>query len=245
LARQRGLSLSLQDLFRYQTIRTLAAIATPPDAAPAELHTTPFTLVSETDRSLLPDDLEDAYPLSQLQAGMLYHMQLAPEAHHYHNVDSYSLDLDASFDLEKFRVAAQRIAGRHAVLRTSFDMVRYGEPLQLVHRAVGLEVGYFDIRHMPSAEQAAIILAFVDQEQKHSFDMEVAPLLRLNVHQRAESQVQFTITDFHPIVDGWSLHTIMKELFEAYSTFSAGRSLPEPVAPASTFRDFVALERAT
>ena len=40
--------------------------------------------------------VEDAYPLSMLQGGMLYHMEVMPEAALYHNVNS--MHLKAAFD---------------------------------------------------------------------------------------------------------------------------------------------------
>ena len=45
----------------------------------APVATEPLELVSKADRTRLPEDIEDAYPLSHLQAGMLYHMQLTIE----------------------------------------------------------------------------------------------------------------------------------------------------------------------
>jgi aryl carrier-like protein len=139
LARQRSLKLSLQDLFRHPTISALAAVGREEtELLPAV--TSAFGLLSEQDRSHLPEGLEDAYPLTQLQAGMLYHMQLtrgrvSPD---YHNVDSHCLHLSAPFVPLALQAAVDQVVSRHAVLRTSFEFAHYSEPMQLVHRQARL-----------------------------------------------------------------------------------------------------------
>src|SRR6185437_10638041 len=77
LARQRGLHFTLQQLFQHQTVATLAAAATQPESQPEarqETASEPFGLISAADRARLPEGVEDAYPLTMLQGGMLYHM---------------------------------------------------------------------------------------------------------------------------------------------------------------------------
>ncbi len=76
-ALERGLSFSTQQLFIHQTIEKLASHLAPAQLATAESpRTEPFALVSSRDRARLPEGLEDAYPLTLLQLGMLFHGQL-------------------------------------------------------------------------------------------------------------------------------------------------------------------------
>src|SRR5205085_9845032 len=124
-ARARGLDhLSLPDLFRYPTISQLSQQLTRNGAGHfAVAHTRPFSLISAEDRDKLPADIEDAYPLTMLQSGMLYHMMLTPEASVYHNVNS--MRFRGPFDLDALQQATQRVADRQPALRTSFDFGRY------------------------------------------------------------------------------------------------------------------------
>src|SRR5205085_10812788 len=99
-------------------------------------------LGSADDRRRLPADLEDAYPLTQLQAGMLYHMALAPDEALYHAVGTFHLR--ARFEPAVFQQAVDRVTARHAVLRTAFDLAGDlsggGEPLQLVYRTATVPI---------------------------------------------------------------------------------------------------------
>ena len=94
LAQERGLFFTLLQLFTHQTVARLAG-ALHADGGDglgeAVLPVAPFALVSAADRALLPADVVDAYPLTAVQAGMLYHMAYLPEAIVYHNVYSYHL----------------------------------------------------------------------------------------------------------------------------------------------------------
>ena len=70
LAREGGVNLAVEDLFRYQTVYELARRAKADNGASVIIESRPpFSLISEEDRSHLPDDVEDAYPLTALQEG--------------------------------------------------------------------------------------------------------------------------------------------------------------------------------
>src|SRR6266705_3975762 len=94
------------------------------------------------------NDLEDAYPLTRLQAGMLFHSEYTPDTAIYHDI--FNFQLRASLDLQALEEAIQQLAARHAVLRTSFDLSNFSEPLQLVHRAVQIPLQVEDLRYLSS-----------------------------------------------------------------------------------------------
>ena len=120
-AKRCGLPLSLQDIFQRQTVRELAAHleSSPAEAQEAE-PTEPFSLIPEDDRRRLPADAVDAYPLSMLQAGMLFHSDLDDAAALYHDI--FSFHLRAHFDAAVFETAARRLVASHPALRTSFAL---------------------------------------------------------------------------------------------------------------------------
>ncbi|HEX5709699.1 MAG TPA: amino acid adenylation domain-containing protein, partial [Pyrinomonadaceae bacterium] len=240
-AKARGLSFSLPDLFSHPTIAALSQVLSNNEAAPAS-HTEPFQLISPADREKLPPGVEDAYPLTMLQSGMLYHMTLTPEASVYHNVNS--LRVRGPFDLEVMRRATQHVATQQAVLRTSFDLGAYSVPLQLVHESADLPVAFEDLRELPEAEQSKRIDDYVESEKTLFFDAAKPPLIRIKIHLLKDDEFQWTLTDFHPIIDGWAVAVMLAEISANYATLLAGGALGGVSSPPVTFRDYVGSELA-
>jgi amino acid adenylation domain-containing protein len=243
-AREKGLEFSLQQLFRYQAIGALAReIKTSGASAEALPKTEPFELVSENDRARMPAGIVDAYPLIMMQGGMLFHMALSPETAVYHNVNSWHLR--APFDRERFEAAVARTVARHPILCTSMDLTSYNEPLQLVHESATLHLGISDIRSLSNDEQGEVLDRFVADERVRGFDLTQPPLLRFHIHRRADDSFQFTLTECHPILDGWSLNSTLSEIFTSYFALLRGEPAPPATPPTVTVRDFVLLERQT
>jgi amino acid adenylation domain-containing protein len=242
LANERGMTLSLQDLFLHQTISELAKkLRMTEMRSAANLRTEAFSFISPEDRAKLPDQVEDAYPLAMLQAGMIYHMELAPESPVYHNINSWHLR--ARWDEAAFRQAVDYVVARHAVLRTSFDLTTYSQPLQLVYKKVVLPIQVEDLRQLSLDEQERVLAACLAREKDQRFDFSKPPLLRFHIHRRTDDTFQFTLTECHAILDGWSLTSTLAEIFKYYLALLDHQSLPKEPPPAVSYRDFVFLEQ--
>jgi amino acid adenylation domain-containing protein len=241
-ARARGLQhFQLPDLFRYPTINELSQILAQKKTDRSEFHTEPFSLISTADRDKLSPEIEDAYPLTMLQSGMLYHMALTPDASVYHNVNS--LRVKGPFDAAAMQQATQHIADRQPLLRTSFDFGRYSEPLQLVHKSAHLPVAVEDLRGLSDEQQVAAINDYVASELRNYFDPAKPPLIRIALHRLKDDEFQWTLTDFHPVLDGWAVAVMLTEISASYATLLNGGSLGVHEAPLPvTFRDYVNLE---
>lgn len=256
-ARERGIEFSLQDLFEKQTIAELAAepvadeVAATPDA-PAGTPTPagdtgaslmPFALLTAEDRARLPGGLEDAYPVTRLQAGMLFHSESASGGALYHDV--FSHHLRGPLDLGALQQELDALVQRHAVLRTSFDLAAFSEPLQLVQGQARWPLVSGDLAHLTPSAQEEWLDRFVHDEAQRTFDWTRPPLVRAYVHRRGPEEFQFTLALHHAIIDGWSLASLLTELFVHYLA-RIGRGEP-PAATAAIpvgYRDYVALERA-
>jgi amino acid adenylation domain-containing protein len=238
-AAERGLRFELEDLFRSPTIAELAQVVE--EAAREEATAlAPFALVEPADRERLPEDVEDAYPPSLLQLGMLFHSERAAGSTVYHNVSCYTLR--GTLDPAALEATLAQLAARHPVLRTSFDTTLYSEPLQLVHRATRIPLKLFDLRALPPAAREREVAERFAAERRRRFDWRRPPLLRLWVLLLTDETCALGVTEHHAIVDGWSFATLLAELFALYFA-ELGRGEPLPPPPAAVFRDFVALER--
>jgi amino acid adenylation domain-containing protein len=243
-AREAGLAISVQQLFQNPTIRELARDIRRSESADQETgKVPPFGLITEEDRRQLPAEVEDAYPLALLQAGMLFHSELNPQSAVYHDI--FSAHLRGRFDLPAMRTALAQLAANHPLLRTSFDLSRFSEPLQLVHREVEVPLVVTDLRQLSAAAQDAAIGDWMETEKRQPFDWRRPPLLRIEVHRRGEGAFQLSLGFHHAILDGWSLASLLSELFRRYLALTAQEAETTGAPPAATYRDFVAAERRT
>jgi natural product biosynthesis luciferase-like monooxygenase protein/amino acid adenylation domain-containing protein len=243
-AQERGLTLTIDQLFQHPTIRGLVDALVDAQAA-AQAQAQPpleaFGLIEADDRAQLPAAIADAYPVARLQGGMIFHNQQSPEASVYHDIFSYHLKLP--INVAMLRTAVEQLVQRHPVLRTTFDLTSYSTPLQLVHRSGAQVLHVTDLRHLDPEAQETIVRAWIDQEKQRGFDITQLPLFRFQVHLRSEQTIQFAFSFHHAIIDGWSDVSMLTELFTHYFALLQGTPL-EIAAPATHYRDFVLLERA-
>src|SRR5690349_186967 len=103
-------------------------------------------------------NVEDIYPLSPTQQGMLFHTLLAPGQGLYFN--QFHCTLRGALDPAAFRRAWQQVVNREAVLRSAFVWQELDEPLQIVRREVTPRWQEHDWRGVPAAEQRVRIERF-------------------------------------------------------------------------------------
>jgi amino acid adenylation domain-containing protein len=242
LAKESGLFYSVQQLFQKQTIAMLAAeVNMVGTVAATPRRCAPFSLISPEDRQKLPRDVEDAYPLAMMQAGMLYHMAYMPDQIVYHNV--YSYHIRARCDVEVLREVLCQVTANHPILRTSFDLSSYDEPLQLVHKKILFPLAADDISHLSTGAQEEALDAFFESEKWRRFELSSPPLLRFHIHRRTAETFNLTMSECHPVFDGWSLHSLLAEIFTRYFALLKHAPAPNYQPLSSTYSDFVKLER--
>jgi amino acid adenylation domain-containing protein len=184
--------------------------------------------------------VEDAYPLTMLQAGMLFHSELDAGASIYH--DLLSLRVTGPFVHDALLRVLDTLIARHEVLRVTVDMIRFSEPMQLVHAAVAPPLTVQDLRPLPHREQWLQVMAWRAEEKGRPFDLSVPPMLRVHVQRVTDASFWLNISFHHAILDGWSLSLLTSSLLREYDRVLTGHE-PEVAAPRSRFRDYVALER--
>ncbi|WP_422770144.1 amino acid adenylation domain-containing protein [Plantactinospora sp. WMMC1484] len=247
--RAAGFEVAVRDVFQYRTIAELAEkLAGPaPDSTVADTTVdgpvvAPFALVSAEDRAALPAGVVDAYPLSQVQLGMVVEMLADSQLHAYHNVTSFRLRTEQPFGLDALREAARIVVQRHELLRTSFDLTTYSVPMQLVHGTAEIPIVVRDVRQLDAERRQQAIREFTAAERAELFDLGVAPLLRFTVHEESDEAWWMSVTVSHPITEGWSHRAMLTELLDLYQQFRAGGT-PAPVTrPAVRYADFIAAE---
>ncbi|MFG3712381.1 amino acid adenylation domain-containing protein, partial [Micromonospora sp. NPDC047730] len=235
--------VEVRDIFERRTVAELAELLTARPAAEPEPTVTPFALVGDADRAALPAGVVDAYPCTQGQLGMLVELLADTEQNHYHNVTSYRVRDEGEFSLDALRAAAALLVRRHEVLRTSFDLTGYSVPMQLVHATAELAVTHDRSLATDRAELERELHDFIAVERTRLFDLDHPSLLRLHARTCPDGSWWLTLTECHPILDGWSYHSLIMELVRDYRRIRAGEPVPPRPTPSVRFADAVAAER--
>ena len=174
--------------------------------------------------------LDDVYPLSALQHGILFHALYAAKPEVY--VVELAYTLRGALDAGAFRRAWQAAMDRHPVLRTSFAWERIEEPLQIVHERVEPAIEIVDLRAYDAAEQDERVRVFIEEERRKGFDLTRAPLTRLSLLRLGDEEHRFVWTSHHMLLDGWSTQIVMRDVLAFYEAFSNGyEPRPERARP--------------
>jgi amino acid adenylation domain-containing protein/non-ribosomal peptide synthase protein (TIGR01720 family) len=200
-----------------------------PQATPSDFPLARITQ-SQLDHLPLPaGQLDDVYPLSPMQQGLLFHTLYEQAAGEY--VNQLRVDVQG-LDAERFRAAWQATVAAQDILRSGF--VWQGElsqPLQLVHKQVQLPFTVLDWRE--HAEPAQALAALADAERAQGFDLSQAPLLRLVLVRTGVEQWHLIYTHHHILMDGWSNSQLLGEVMQRYN----GRA---PARTGGRYRDYIA-----
>ncbi|MBO0884281.1 MAG: AMP-binding protein, partial [Mycobacterium sp.] len=172
------------------------------------------------------------WPLSPLQAGLLFHARLAEAA-----VDAYAVQiavaLSGSVDRQRLHSAAQSLLDRYANLRVAFAATSAGENVQIVVDDVAVPWRVVDLRGEPDREAA--LTRVIDADQGESFDPEVAPLLRFTLVTVSDNRYVLLFSHHHVLLDGWSLPLVIRDLLVAYG---AGGDMAA-LGPAESYRSYL------
>ncbi|WP_207267288.1 non-ribosomal peptide synthase/polyketide synthase [Pseudomonas sp. FW300-N1B4] len=178
---------------------------------------------------IAPSRIEDIYPLSPMQEGMLFHTLSDNGSSLY--VNQISLPV-GGLDVERFRKAWEAVIERQAILRTSFHWHDgLAKPLQIVQRQATLDLQVLDWRDRDASE--ADIAARAAEDRARGFELTHAPLQRVLLIRSTEDQYQMVWTSHHILMDGWSSSRLFGEVIQHYAK-------GEISAENGRYRDFIA-----
>ncbi|WP_262947503.1 non-ribosomal peptide synthetase, partial [Xenorhabdus indica] len=176
-------------------------------------------------------NVQDIYPLSPLQEGILFHHRLQEQG------DSYLLNSLIAFDsrerLDAFLDALQQIIDRHDILRTAVCWQGLAQPVQVVWRQAPMSVTNFVPASTDNVQ--AQLQAHTDPRHRR-LDLSQAPLLTADIaHDPVNNDEWLLALGFHHLVgDHMTLELIINEI----SLLLQGQTdaLPAPLP----YRNFIA-----
>ncbi len=243
-ARQVGLELTALDMFQHQSIAELIAAASSrktkaqaestPDVASVHDYLSAGTRETITQTSLDITKIEDAYPLSPTQQGMLFHHLFAPASTAYFEQVSWSLH--GELDVAALQRAWTGVIEVHPILRTSFAWESLDEPLQLVQRRAECSFEQHDWREVSSDQQPTRLESYLEADRDRGFDL-VTPPLRFTLIRLTDETWQFIWSYHHILLDGWAIMLVLKDVFDRYEAYRQGNEFVSQ--PARPFREYI------
>ncbi|MFE6049924.1 amino acid adenylation domain-containing protein [Kitasatospora sp. NPDC056446] len=179
--------------------------------------------------------VEDVWPLSPLQEGLLFHSSYDQDAPRDVYVGQRILNLDGDLRPEVLQASWQALLERHASLRAAFRARSGGDTVQVIAKGVRIPWTQADLSALGAeeAEERARHLAEVDARR---FDLGMPPLLRVLLLRAGPGRHRMVVTMHHILMDGWSLPILFHELWEVYG--NGGDPSVLPAVP--QYRDYLA-----
>ncbi|WP_186129910.1 non-ribosomal peptide synthetase, partial [Burkholderia gladioli] len=178
--------------------------------------------------------IQDIYPLSSLQDGILFHHLLDTEG------DAYLMRTVLAFDtrgrLDAFLAALQTVISRHDVLRSSVHWNGLRQPVQVVHRQAALVV---ETPALDAGRDTLGQLLALTDPARVRLDLSRAPLSRAWIAPDPRSgEWLLSLLDHHMVSD----HVTLELMLEEIRTIMDGRAAQ--LRASTPYRNFIAQSRA-
>ncbi|MGG0792541.1 amino acid adenylation domain-containing protein [Brevibacillus laterosporus] len=183
-------------------------------------------------------ELENAYTLTPMQKGMLFHSLVNPHLGAYFEQTTFTLQ--GAFDVIAFEKSLNVLVQRNEVLRTNFYSGWKEHPVQVVFREKPAGFLYEDLRELNEEQCEAYIATLLRRDKDKGFDLAHDTLMRVTILRTKDETYRFVWSFHHILMDGWCLSLIAKEVFEIYFAYQE-QSQPQlaPVRPYSSFIEWL------
>ena len=229
LARSEGISLTVSDIFKNPTLSQMsAAIPRQADCSAAAEDVAAFSLLSSdndikdliNEASLaccLPLDLiEDIYPCTPLQEGLMALSVRSPGSYINQHVERIPLGVD----IERLKAAWESVYASDDVLRSRIIQTKSQKTIQVVF---GTRLQWADCANLQAYLQG-------DLSQQIGYG-DAMVRLACSVPTTMQRDVFLVMTAHHACFDAWSLQNLLSRVQQSYE----GVSVPPPVP----FKHFV------
>ena len=181
--------------------------------------------------------IENVYPLTSLQEGLLFQNLYAPESDAY--FVQFVLEFEGNLDEESMKGAWQALTDHHPILRTGVVWERLDQPLQYVLKCINVP---FEILNWKEKEKEftrnQLLQVFIQEDRKKGFDLSKAPLFRIILIKHLQNKYTLIWSQHHILTDGWSNSILMADLFKAYESLKSKKLVS--LTPRRPYRDYIA-----
>ena len=180
--------------------------------------------------------IEDVYPLTPMQEGLLLHTLLEPGTGLYYMQDRYRIN--SELNPERFALAWKAVIARHEALRASFCWNVGEDMLQVIHKPGSTPIEYLDWTGTPAEQQEPRLQALLKSEREAGFDLLNQAPFHLRLIRVGEARYWFMMSNHHILIDAWCRSLLMNDFFDIYTALGEGREAQLAAPP--RYRDYIA-----
>ncbi|MFN7571003.1 MAG: non-ribosomal peptide synthetase [Betaproteobacteria bacterium] len=163
---------------------------------------------------LTKENVQDIYPLTPMQEGMLLDYARNPDSAAY--VEQFDFVLEGPLEIGAVRRAFGAIVAKYSALRTLFSFRKTDVPRQVVLKSRAPAVEHRDF----GAWEEDAALAEVDHckqtDRDRGFNISSDLLVRLSVFSLGPERHRMVLTFHHIILDGWCFGPLFEDFFSYY-----------------------------
>ncbi|SMD26148.1 non-ribosomal peptide synthase domain TIGR01720/amino acid adenylation domain-containing protein [Kibdelosporangium aridum] len=189
----------------------------------------PLTRLTQEQIDHIGPTAQDIYPLTPMQAGMVFHDLSEPDEGTYFQQTTFVLG--GVTNVMRLAKAWQYIVSQTPVLRSSIVWQGVEEPVQVVREGVTLPVNVLDWSRYSEARRQRALQSLLARDRAEGIDLSKAPLMRITMARLPGDEVRVLWTFHHVLLDGWSIFQVLNDVFARY----AGAEVPDR----PPFRDYV------
>lgn len=182
-------------------------------------------------------DVQDIYPLSPMQEGILFSCLYNEKAPLYMEQLSYRTKYPA-LDPGLVRSSIDKLISRHDILRTVFLYENLERPMQVVLKKQKPIWSFEDLRDRTDKDE--YIRHFKKKDRQLPFDLRNDSLLRVAIFQIGKDEYEFVWIHHHLLMDAWCEGILIQEYYAIYNYLSKGIeiNLPPP-QPYNTYINWI------
>lgn len=234
LLNREGCELTIQDLYKHQTIEELARLARLSESSSTEeLIDTNLMAEENYDWQELSRqmpaglEIEDVYPTTPMQRHMMKHLR---EQSMQSNTEGpmfifqrIHAPVPLPADFEAMRKTMQILTATYPILRTVILWKNPETPVQVVCKNLDVDVSCWDLSDLEPAVQSERIKQLMREEWSSGIKRPFSHPMRLGVVKLADQLFQHFITCDYPRMDGWGVRFIYGDMAPCYLSVLEGR----------------------
>ncbi|RJG17684.1 non-ribosomal peptide synthetase [Paenibacillus thiaminolyticus] len=175
------------------------------------------------------NEIQNVYPLSPMQEGMLFYSLLQEDPGMY--CLQLSLTIEGDLNLDAVQRSFDALLQKHDILRTIFVHEKLQKPRQIVLKERTAKVVFENLLDLSPEQRKERWEAYEREDRSKGFDLAKDVLFRVAVFRTGERNWRMLFTHHHIILDGWCFQIVMRDFFDIYATLLGGGALSGEASP--------------